>query len=292
MGRMIRREEGADVLLITQHDHALVSGVLAEHFGNDRFARPEPLESTIRGVSHHDCGWPLHDDAPTLNANGMPSDVFETTRPVALRVWTASADRAAAEDPYAGLLTSLHVLSLSVFATSETPFAHEKFDMDNPQDRFAIIKFQQHEILRQEELRARLGLRTEKPLHHSGLPREGMQKAEDWLQFNIRMLQAMDAISLVACCTKAPMAQTQDVFLQPNGAKVKLSLGRLGNDVLVDPWPFAIGEIELEIPAARLPGTPYDSDDAFRAAYAAAPAEILKARVLPGQARPQAPASG
>jgi hypothetical protein len=52
----------------------------------------------------------------------------------------------------------------------------------------------------------------------------------------------------------------------------------------VDPWPFAIGEVELEIPATRLPGTPYDSDDAFRAAYATAPAEILKARVLPGRA--------
>jgi hypothetical protein len=282
MTRMIRREDGGDFLLIAQHDHALLAGQLAEQFGNGDFATPEPRDKAVRGVALHDCGWPLHDDEPTLNAQGLPSDVFETTRPVALKVWTASADRAAAEEPYAGLLTSLHVLSLSVFATSETSFAHEKFDLDNPQDRFAVIKFQQHEIARQEELRMRLGLRTDRPQHHSGLAKQGNQRAEDQLQFNFRMLQAMDAISLAACCTAPPMSQTQDVFRQPGGAKVKLSLGRRGNDVLVDPWPFASAEMALEIPVCRVPRGPFVSDDAFRAVYGSAPAQVLKARVLPG----------
>ena len=284
MRRMIRREDGSDFLLIAQHDHALVAGTLAADFGNEQFALPEPREKTVRGVSLHDCGWPLHDDAPTRNAAGLPSDVFETTRPVALKVWAASADRAAVDEPYAGLLTSLHVLSLSVFATSETSFSHEKFDLDNPQERFAIIKFQQHEIARQEELRQRLGLRTEKPLHHAGLPREGMQRAEDQLQFNFRMLQAMDAISLAACCTKPPMSQTQDVFRAPGREKVKLSLARHGDDVLVDPWPFGIGQIALQIPALRVPARSYESDDELRGTFAAAPAVIINARVLPGRA--------
>lgn len=280
---MIRREDGGDFLLIAQHDHALVAGMLAEQFGNGEFVSPDPREPTLRGVALHDCGWPLHDDEPTLNARGLPSDVFETTRPVAMKVWSASADRASAEDPYAGLLVSLHVLSLSVFATSETSFAHEKFDMDNPQDRFAIIKFQQREIARQDELRLRLGLRTEKPQHHSGPPKQGAQRSEDQLQFNFRMLQAMDAISLAACCTTPPMAQTQDVFREPGGAKMKLSLARQGNDVLVDPWPFGVDEIALDIPASRVPGTAYEKEDKFRAVYSAAPAEVLKARVLPGR---------
>ena len=281
---MIRRHAGDDFLLITQHDHALLAGQLAGHFGNDQFAPPNPHDAAVRGVSLHDCGWPLHDDAPTRNAGGLPSDVFETTRPVGLKVWAASADRAAAEDPYAGLLTSLHVLSLSVFATSETDFGHEKFDMADPQERFAIIKFQQHEIARQEDLRRQLRLRTERAPQDAGPPDERVRRAEDELQFNFRMLQAMDAISLVACCTTPPMSQTQDVFRQPGGAKVKLSLARRGNDVVVDPWPFGVDVVDLQIRASRVPARAYESDEALRAAYGAAPAVTIHARVLTGRA--------
>ena len=282
MSPMIRRDDRGDFLLIAQHDHALVAGVLAEHFGNGNFAVPEPRDKTIKGVSLHDCGWPLHDDEPTLNKEGSPSDVFETTRPVALKVWTASAERASADDPYAGLLTSLHVLSLSVFATSETSIAHEKFDLDDPQERFANLKFQQREIARQEELRARCGLRTEKPLHHSGLPKEGMQRAEDQLQFNFRMLQAMDFLSLAACCTKPPADQTQDVMPRPGAKPIKLAVARRGDDVVtVDPWPFDQAQVELKIPVCRIPARRYASNDELRATVRGGGSEVLTCVVTP-----------
>src|SRR5690242_6538042 len=114
---MIRRRDGNDFLLIAQHDHALISGQLAESFGNDRFPPPQPRAQTLIGIAQHDCGWPLHDDAPTLNGEHLPLDVFESPRPIAFRVWTASVEGATKQDPYAGLLVSLHVLSLSVLAT-------------------------------------------------------------------------------------------------------------------------------------------------------------------------------
>jgi len=278
---MIRRQQGDDWLLITQHDHALLAGELAEHFGNDRFAPPDPMESVLKGVRLHDSGWPLHDDdEPTLNNRGEPLDVFEVTRAIALKVWQASADRAAAQDPYAGLLTSLHVLSLSVFATSETEFEHEKFDMDDAQTKFAVTKFQHREIERQEMLRKKLGLRTDRPATH-GLTRDVGQKPEDKLTFNIRMLQAMDLISLAACCTKPPAGQTQDVYMKPGGEKVKLSLERRGGDVHVEPWPFDTDEIALPIPACRLPAKPFANDAAFREALIHAPAEVLVVHVRP-----------
>src|SRR5688572_5232713 len=265
---MIRRQQGDDWLLITQHDHALLAGELAEHFGNDRFARPDPFDSTIKGVSLHDCGWPLHDDeGPTLNPRGEPLDVFEVPRAIALRVWQTSADRAAIQDPYAGLLTSLHVLSLSVFATSETEFEHEKFDMDDPQTRFGVTKFQHHEIERQEMLRSKLGLRTDRPVLH-GMSKHGGQKPEDKLVFNKSLLQAMDLISLAACCTNPPAPHTKDVYRSPGGDAVKLALKRNGNDVHVDPWPFDTDEIVLQIPASRLPAKPFEDEAAFRAALA------------------------
>jgi hypothetical protein len=277
---MIRREDKGDFLLITQHDHAQIAGELAESFGNEFFARPEPFDSAIRGVSLHDCGWPLHDDRPTLNRDGKPLDVFETPREIGLMVWSASADRAAAKDPYAGLLVSLHVLSLSVFATTQTEFEHEKWDMDHQPDRFAVTKFQHKEIERQEKLRTLLGLRTDRPVHHAQ-PREVGQKREDELTFNFRMLQAMDTISLAACCTKPPSSQTQDVMPEPGAAPLRLSLSRRGDDVLIDPWPFALAEIELKIPLSRLPAEKFADEDQFRDAYARCSAEILTCRVMP-----------
>ena len=277
---MIRRQEGNDFLLITQHDHALLAGELAEHFGNEFFATPDPRESAIKGVSLHDCGWPLHDNDPTLNKSSLPLDVFESSREIALQVWTASVEGAAARDGYAGLLVSLHVLSLSVFASTQTDFQHEKFDLDNPPDRFAVTRFQQREIERQEKLRMTLGLRTERASHHK-LPTDAAQKKEDQLTFNFRMLQAMDVISLAACCTKPPSKQTQDVMPQPGGAPFKLDLARDGNDVRVDPWPFDQAEIELMIPVCRIAGKKYANVDELRAAYNAGSNEIITSRVTP-----------
>ncbi|MGH7215374.1 MAG: DUF3891 family protein, partial [Tepidisphaeraceae bacterium] len=103
---MIRRRVGDEFFLITQHDHALLAGALAGHFGNDVFGAPEPRAGVVRATALHDCGWPLHDDRPTIHPKTRePLDVFEVSRPIALRVWSASADRAEAADAYAGLLT-------------------------------------------------------------------------------------------------------------------------------------------------------------------------------------------
>ncbi len=278
--RVIRREDQGEFLLITQHDHALIAGELAEQFGNDSFARPEPRESVIRGVSLHDCGWPLHDDQPTLNSSGQPRDVFESTPEIAIPTWTASAEKAAAQDPYAGLLVSLHVLSLSVFATTQTPFDHEKFNLDDPPDRFAVAKFQQREIERQEKLKLVLGLRTDKAnLHRQH--QESTQKKEDQVTFNFRMLQAMDAISLACCCTKPPTKQTQDVMPQPGGAPLRLNLERRGNDVGVDPWPFGVELIELKIPVCRIAAKKFAKPQELHAAMAGGASEVLTSIVMP-----------
>jgi hypothetical protein len=279
---MIRRVDGQSFLLIDQHDHALLAGEMAGKFGNESFAQPIPFDSTLKGISLHDSGWPLHDEAPTLNKDHLPIVVFESTPDIAVKVWTASADRASAEDPYAGLLTSLHVLSLSVFASTQTSFGHEKFDLDEAPEKFAVAKFQHHEIERQGMLRTKLGLRTECPAHH-GPGRETGQKKEDQLTFNFRLLQAMDTLSLAVCCTTPPAQETQDVYPAPGGAPLRLKLGRRGNDLMISPWPFADRLIELKIPARRVPGRAYVSEREFQDVFAAAPAEIITARLIPAR---------
>ena len=135
---MIRRRVGDEFWLIPQHDHALLSGELAKHLGNSKFAKPQAATAVL-GISLHDCGWPIHDDRPTLNRDRSPIDVFETTLPIGLNVWTESAKRAAERDPYAGLLVSLHGLNLSAMATSQV-FDNENFDINDTRVRFEVNK--------------------------------------------------------------------------------------------------------------------------------------------------------
>ena len=138
---MIRRPASPDAfLLITQHDHALLSGQLARRLGNATFGAPSPYEITVEGIAHHDCGWPLHDDNPTLNKDGLPLHVFEVPTPLASEVWSASVARAMNLGDYQGLLVSLHVLGLSAFAMTHLAGGASRADV------FELNKFQHRQI--------------------------------------------------------------------------------------------------------------------------------------------------
>jgi hypothetical protein len=277
---MIRRDAGSEYFLITQNDHAILAGQLAERFGNDRFARPEPRESALTSVRMHDAGWTLHDDAPTLNRQHLPLDVFEVPRAIGLKVWSASAERSAAVDPYAGLLVSLHALALSIYATSlHSPGNQQGFDVAQLSERFEVNKFQHREVERQEQLRRQLGLRTDLPLTH-GLAALNASPEDDQLAFNFRMLQAMDLISLCLCCTKPPAERTQDVFVRPGSAPLQLMLRRGSNGELhADPWPFDVPRIELTVPFRRVAARTYRDAQDFHQTLATASSEQLSLAV-------------
>lgn len=277
---MIRRHVGDEFWMITQNDHAIISGELARHFGGNGFAAPDPR--TVRATALHDCGWPLHDDNPTLNRNRLPLDVFETPRQIGLMVWTASAERAAREDPYAGLLVSLHSLALSVMATTPTQFVHEKFDLRHAGARFEINKFQQAQIELQEQLRARLGLRTDEP-RRFGLAERSSDPRERQLIFDFRLLQAMDKLSLAVCCTKPPAETINPLPVGPGRADQPLRVRRSSaTQISVTPWAFTSDRLSIQIPFRRLPGEPFTDEQTFRAALAGAAIQRIEISVAPG----------
>src|SRR5437016_2125182 len=236
---MIRRPAGTDFLLIAQNDHAIFSGFLAGHIGNERFARPSS-EATA-AIAAHDGGWPLHDDNPTLNADGLPLHVFETSAPLATRVWSASVERAEALGPAAALLVSLHQLALSDFAIRQLRSA-------NPRDRFELNKFQHRQIERQEQLRRQLGLRTDRPLQF-GLAAPGQDAAEDLLRFHFRLLVLCDRLSLELCCGKELFPEIEAIHAKPGQLPLSIHT-RLSDDrsLAVDPWPFDAPSLRAEVP--------------------------------------------
>lgn len=278
---MIRRQVGKEYWLISQHDHAKVSGELAGYIGNSRF-RPILTPGAILGISLHDSGWPIHDSAPTLNDEGKPRDVFESTREIALPVWEASADQAAEQDTYAGLLVSLHGLALSVYATGASPLAGHRWDLTDPRGKFEVNRFQHRMIEMQEIARQALGMRTDRPLKH-GLADDSIDDPKEReLVFNFRWLQAMDQLSLAICCTKPPFPQLGPVYESAGAAGIHLNTQRPDARLLhVDPWPFDRDEISVIVPCRRVPAERFVTDDEFRAAYGGAIPEQFTVSLTP-----------
>lgn len=269
---MIRRREGDRFWLVTQHDHARLSAALASQIGGDALATPTQGWHSVLGIALHDCGWPVHDDEPTLNQQGEPSDVFETPPEWALRVWETGAARAEATAPrYAALLVSLHVMSLCDNAVRSP--AHS---LDNRQ-KFAVGRFLNDQAARQLRLREKLasthGLHTDLPLHMGLVMRDGPggdDPAEQRLIYDFRLLQAMDLLSL--CLTRTPMPANRLGPLpgSPGGRNVSINVDRRdGFHFELEPWPFRPENLVFAVPYRDLPAAAFESTDAFRSDYAA-----------------------
>jgi hypothetical protein len=269
---MIRHSFGDSFLLITQHDHALLAGRLAERIGNGLFGAPSPFAEVVRAVSLHDCGWPVHDDeGPTLNPKGLPLHVLESPMDVATRVWTESVRRATEHGPYTGLLVSLHVTALSNFAQANWPIVHER--IKTPAEKFMLNKFQQQQFEIQEKLRRQLGMRTDLPLEN-GLAEPGVDEAEDLLAFNYGLLKTMDRVSLDLCCSEDLFREIEDVYPRPGEPPLTIKVKHTGRAAMeLSPWPFGPQRLEFEVPCRRIPAQAYANVETFREVYRAAKVE-------------------
>lgn len=265
---MIRRHVGSEWWLIEQHDHALLAGELARHVGGV----VQPLSpQAIHAISLHDCGWPAgHDDSPTLNDAGQPTDVFETPLDLALSIWRESSRGAlAAGGAYVGLLVSLHSLALSAYAASRSLNPRPATPADL-KAQFDMNKFQHAEIEQQENCRRQLGMRLDHPLT-LGLAEDSLDPAEQQLSFDFRWLQAMDQLSLDLCCTHPPFGSIGHIRTSPGGHPMHLTVSRTGpSSLCVSPWPFAAPQLAVTVPFRRLPDRRIDTLEHFRRIHAAA----------------------
>src|ERR1039458_6421763 len=116
---MLCAESAMGWWLITHPDHARLAGELAAAWGNAEFRTPAPRGRVLRGISCHDDGWAARDAHPSITREGKPSAFstelvgkYSAFEEIDLEQDLAVRERAvriiADEDPYAGLLISLH----------------------------------------------------------------------------------------------------------------------------------------------------------------------------------------
>ena len=64
---MIIRERFKELVMITQHDHALISGLLAENFNDSLFKGASKRGSVELAIREHDRAWVPVDKYPIMN---------------------------------------------------------------------------------------------------------------------------------------------------------------------------------------------------------------------------------
>ena len=263
---MIRIETDDGWILIPHPEHARVAAVFAAHWGNAEFAPPEPRKDVLMAVARHDDAWRTRDAEPFLTREGRPSafgrelvgtySAFEEIDLADyLELRGRAAEMVAADNPYAAAVISMHTIDLLTTRADLSGLA--------PADRDLHARFIAARRQRQEEWVAEL--ETDPGL----------------LQRAFEFLQACDSLSLSVCVRYPLPVPLRHAHPRRDGDRVALTLTPLGSDTYrLSPSPVDTDELVLDLHCRRLAGKTFPDQAAFRAAYAAAPAEVLKVRIV------------
>ena len=299
---MILAPAGDGLRLVTQPEHAALAGSLAEAWGADGFAAPDPLPAVRLAVHAHDDGWQPVDRHPTLTDDGTPRNFHEQPADRWTRLYRRGIDEVARADRYAGLLVSLHGSGLRRRRYGLSPSWG-----DTPP---AFAAFVRAEERRQQSLAAAMrddpgddrvtagDLRLLDSLHERGRSADG-EATPSRLWHNYRFLQALDALSLRICGSSFESAEgdsraepfsVQRVPTTLDGEDVTLRVSPAadshGDDEAdavfrVDPYPFAEDAVWTTLRARRLASTTFADDRALREAYHGVETESLTVVLVP-----------
>jgi hypothetical protein len=221
---------------------------------------------------HHDDGWSLWESVPRVDAATRRPYQF-TDLPVVehLGFYRAGIDRVLAEDSYAGLLVSMHLAGLyqrrfgSDGSLPTTPPTSAEAEVLHA--ILAQLKIEQ-ETLREQ-------------LRRQGIPARFLEDAH--LGVNYQLLQFVDRLSLYFCTAPPRPAILKSVPRDYSGTETELTLEPRGSGaVSLSPYPFDTDPLRVRIPASVVPDRSYESDEDFRATFAAAPVSALEFEIRAG----------
>jgi hypothetical protein len=259
---MLVRDEGDAWQIVLQTDHADLAAQLLAAWGGEGFAAPVPREAVVRAGRRHDDGWAVWEQAPRLDPEtGDPQSFLGVEVPAHLAFYRAAVEVVCDEDPYAGLLVSMHMSGLYRRRYGVVPAGEMRLE---PELRARADLFCDQEEERQDALVAQLGA----------------EEGERWT--NYALLQIADLLSLH--CGLADLAsggpgaagQLRDVPTG-DGGRVDVTVAPVGPWRLrLAPYPFGESPLALTMVRRLVPKRDWPDDDAFRDDFAAARREVVR----------------
>jgi len=294
---MLKTQRQEKMWLVTQPDHAQVSGYLAAHWGNEEFARPgyfadsadpERLRAEmVFAIAEHDNGWWEWEADPPLSAeDGLPQGLGEVLKnPVAgMERWRLGIPRLAERHPYASLLIGDHAYWL--YAAQFDPDPPPEFTHHLHRGRSLYPKELETEARRfladvremQEAFRRRL---EEDRFWRAALEPEHRNP-------HVRLLQTSDVLSLALCSAViAPvegeakgLGEDHVVFHEvPRRSwedRVSIALKPLGDRrIACDPYPFDQDPLQIVV-RARIFDLPADHSTQFQTWWHSEPPQLIR----------------
>ncbi|MBM3681012.1 MAG: DUF3891 family protein [Actinobacteria bacterium] len=255
---MIVRPTGDTAEVVTQVDHAVVSGILAEAWAADGPDALAPRAAIVTAARLHDIGWRHWETAPRLNPDtGRPANFLDVVIDEHLRLYRLGIEEVETADPWAGMLVSMHAAGIYTgrYGTQPALLLSRAPDVQAVVDAFV----------------------AEQEAHYGGA-KVALGVTDDELWRAYVLLQVFDRLSLRLCQGDPAGPGPMEIALP--GERVLRVEPDAGCDRL-DPWPFAADEIRVGIPTRTVPLAGYDGDDALGAALAAAASEERTAVLRP-----------
>jgi hypothetical protein len=219
---MIVRDRGDSWQVVLQTDHADLSGAFARAW-SDRDARSDSL---VLATERHDDGWAVWEQAPLVEPDtGKPINFLDVGVPAHLAFYRACIAAVSDQDPYAGLLVSMHGAGIY----------RQRYGTD-----LALALTRADEVAEQvEEFVA-----EQEASHADRLAAAGYSDEERWADYH--RLQLYDRLSLYFCM--------RDV---ENGEAWEIGDYRLAPvaawRVSIDPYPFVESPARFSLLRRLLP---------------------------------------
>lgn len=257
---MLVRDAGDAWQIVLQTDHGDLAGQIVAAWGGTGFRAPRRLASAVLAATRHDDGWAVWERRPRLDPDrGAPQNFTGVDLSSHLAFYRAGVEVVCDEDPYAGLLASMHMSGLY-------------------RQRYGVIPSGRAERGAEEQARVDLVCDQEEERQADLVAELGVEEQERWHDY--ALLQVADLLSLYCALGDLEGATgSGSVAAIPTaeGETTALSVTPLGPwRMRCTPHPFAEPSVALTMVRRLLPKRDWVDDAAFRADFAAARPEMVR----------------